>query len=200
MIHVQVVHKVGLFRSALVALLRCEETLHVSASLKRPARQESLCSSPHVWVTDVDCLDDPARTGMPGPGNGQGGRGALLVLTSERKPGALMKAFEAGALGYVNRDGDPSRLIDGIHRVAHGERYVDDSLACDFLQATKLPLTPRELSVLTLAAQGSPVGDIAASLHLSRGTVRNYLASAIRKVGARNRMDAIRISQDAGWL
>lgn len=75
MIHVQVVHKVGLFRSALVALLRCEETLHVSASLKRPARQESLCSSPHVWVTDVDCLDDPARTGMPGPGNGRGAGG-----------------------------------------------------------------------------------------------------------------------------
>ncbi|WTK82734.1 response regulator transcription factor [Streptomyces sp. NBC_01511] len=200
MIHVHVVHRVGLFRSALVALLRCEETLDVSASSRRPAQHEAHGPSPHVWVADIDCLDDPARTGRPGPGNGQGGMGALLVLTSARKPGVLMKAFEAGALGYVNKDGESSRLIEGIHRVARGERYVDDSLACDFLQATKLPLTPRELSVLALAAQGSPISDIATSLHLSSGTIRNYLASAIRKVGARNRMDAIRISQDAGWL
>lgn len=200
MINVQVVHRVGLFRSALVALLRCEETLDVSASPRRPCRQGARGPLPHVWVADIDCLDDPARTGRSGPGNGQGGKGALLVLTSARKPGALLKAFEAGALGYVNKDGDPSRLIEGIHQVARGEQFVDDSLACDFLRATKIPLTPRELSALTLAAQGLPIGEIAHSLNLSSGTIRNYLASAMRKVGARNRMDAIRISQDAGWL
>ncbi|WP_354604742.1 response regulator transcription factor [Streptomyces panacea] len=200
MIIVQVVHRVGLFRSALVALLRCEETLDVSACPKRPSRQGAHGPSPHVWVTDIDCLDDPARTGRSGSGNGQGGMGALLVLTPARKPGALLRAFEAGALGYVNKDGDPSRLIEGIHQVARGERFVDDSLACDFLQATKIPLTPRELSALGLAAQGAPISEIANSLNLSSGTIRNYLASAIRKVGGRNRMDAIRISQDAGWL
>ncbi|WP_330177225.1 helix-turn-helix transcriptional regulator [Streptomyces sp. NBC_01498] len=203
MIRVHVVHRVGLFRSALVALLRCEGTLDVTASPWRPNRQGTQAPSPHVWVTDVDCLDDPAstgRAGRAGSAGGRGDRGALLVLTPEKKPGALLRAFEAGALGYVSRDGDPSRLIDGIHQVANGERFVDDSLACDFLQATKLPMTPRELSVLALAAQGSPISDIATSLHLSSGTIRNYLASAIRKVGGRNRMDAIRISQDAGWL
>ncbi|MFD3519054.1 DNA-binding response regulator [Streptomyces sp. NPDC058653] len=203
MIKVHVVHGVGLFRSALVALLRSEETFDVSDGPQRQTRQGrqgAHSTSPHVWVTDIDCLDDPASTGPRVPGNGQGGKGALLVLTSVRKPGALLRAFEAGALGYVDKDGDPSRLIEAIHQVAGGERFVDDSLACDFLQATKIPLTPRELSALGLAAQGAPIGEIANSLNLSCGTIRNYLASAMRKVGARNRMDAIRISQDAGWL
>ncbi|MFJ2114126.1 MULTISPECIES: DNA-binding response regulator [unclassified Streptomyces] len=207
MIRVHVVHGMGLFRSALVALLRSEDVFDVSSNTSRTAFRGAYGVPPHVYVADIDCLDPPGRTG--GTENVHGSRftrdelgydPALLVLASARKPGALRKAFEAGALGYVSRDGEPGRLVEAIHKVARGERFVDESLAFDFIQAGNMPLTPRELSVLSLAAEGAPIEEIARSLHLSNGTIRNYLAAAIRKVGGRNRMDAIRISQGAGWL
>ncbi|MFD5030770.1 LuxR C-terminal-related transcriptional regulator [Streptomyces sp. NPDC058220] len=199
MIRVLVLHHASLFRSALVALLRSEETLDVTSVSGRTASRSR--TRPHVCVADVDCLDYPVYG--DGAGNATGDPGddpALLVLTTARKPGALRRAFEAGALGYVNKDGEPGRLVEAIHKVARGERFIDESLALDFLQAANMPLTPRELGVLAMAAEGAPIDEIARSLHLSKGTIRNYLAAAIRKVGARNRVDAIRISRGAGWL
>ncbi|RDG39102.1 response regulator transcription factor [Streptomyces corynorhini] len=201
MIRVLVVHKLGLFRSALVALLRPEATLDVSSASGRTAFRGAYGVPPHVYVADIDCLDSPGYREETGfTRDDLGYDPALLVLASSRKPGALRKAFDAGALGYVSKDGEPGRLVEGIHKVARGERFVDETLAFDFLQAAKMPLTPRELSVLALAAEGAPIDEIARSLHLSNGTIRNYLAAAIRKVGGRNRLDAIRISQGAGWL
>ncbi len=87
-----------------------------------------------------------------------------------------------------------------IRQVAQGERFVDSALALDLLHAADTPLTKRELSVLSLAAEGASVSEIARRLHLCHGTVRNYMAAINRKTGARNRVDAIRISQGAGWL
>ncbi|MEW1722155.1 response regulator transcription factor [Streptomyces sp. NPDC093109] len=201
MIRVLVVHKMGLFRSALVALLRPEETLDVSAAAGRTAFRGAYGVPPHVYVADIDCIDSPGYADAAGlTRDDLGYEPALLVLAGARKPGALRKAFDAGALGYVSKDGEPGRLVEGIHRVARGERFVDEALVFDFLQAAEMPLTPRELSVLALAAEGAPIEEIAHSLHLSNGTIRNYLAAAIRKVGGRNRLDAIRISQGAGWL
>jgi two-component system, NarL family, response regulator DesR len=124
----------------------------------------------------------------------------LLVLASANRPGLLKRALEAGALGYVDKEGSPDRLVRGIRRVAEGKRFVDDSLGLGFLKAAEMPLTRRELSVLSLAAEGASVAEIASSLHLSHGTVRNYMAAITRKTGARNRIDAIRISQGEGWL
>lgn len=100
----------------------------------------------------------------------------------------------------MDKEGSPQNLLRGIRRVAEGERFVNDSLGFGFLQAAEMPLTRRELSVLTLAAEGASIAEIAGSLHLSHGTVRNYMAAITRKTGARNRIDAIRISQGRGWL
>ncbi|MEU9981843.1 response regulator transcription factor [Streptomyces sp. NPDC050856] len=150
------------------------------------------------------------RAGRDRGEGGDGGRGparsllhsrtALLVLASAGRPGALRRAFEARALGYVDKDGSPNRLVRAIRKVAEGERFVDESLAFGFLEAARMPLTARELSVLARAAEGESIAEIARGLHLSNGTVRNYMSSATRKVGARNRIDAIRISQGAGWM
>jgi two-component system response regulator DesR len=125
---------------------------------------------------------------------------AILVLATAARPGLLRRAFDARVLGYVNKDAGPQRLLEGIRQVAAGERFVDDSLAFGFLQAAEMPLTPRELSVLTLAAEGTTVAEIARGLHLTEGTVRNYMSAITRKTGARNRVDAIRISRGAGWV
>lgn len=124
----------------------------------------------------------------------------LVVLTDAGKPGNLRRAYDARALGFVNKDRSPDRLPAAVRRAAEGKRFVDESLAVEFMQAADMPLTRRELSVLSLSAEGASVTEIARSLHLGNGTVRNYLAAITRKTGARNRVDAIRISRVEGWV
>ncbi|MGW7367506.1 response regulator transcription factor [Streptomyces sp. NPDC054841] len=188
-------------RSALTALLGKEGDLEVIPSSWRTAAVQAQSLRPHVCVVDIDCPGSAMLGAVAGLARRITKMGAaLLVLATDSRPGLLRRAFDADALGYVSKDGGPQRLLDGIRRVAAGERFVDEALAFGFLQAAEVPLTPRELSVLWLAAEGSTVAEIAHSLHLSRGTVRNYISAITRKTGARNRVDAIRISQHAGWV
>jgi two-component system response regulator DesR len=200
MTRVLVLHSVGLLRSALMALLKAEESFDVFASGWRTARRQAECLRPDVCVVDLDC---PGAVTLLERGQDEPGmeaRTRLVVLATAGRPGALRKAFEARALGYVDKDGSPRRLVRAIRQAAEGERFVDESLAFCFLEASRVPLTAREMSVLARAAEGESIAEIARGLHLSNGTVRNYMASATRKVGARNRIDAIRISQRAGWV
>ncbi|MEU2154980.1 response regulator transcription factor [Streptomyces sp. NPDC019396] len=201
MIRVLLVHDTSLMRSALTALLGKEVDFEVISSSWHSAAVQAQSLRPDVCVVDVDCPGSTMLGAVAGLARRIAGMGtALLVLATGTRPGLLRRAFDAGALGYVSKDGGPQRLLEGIRRVAAGERFVDESLAFGFLQAAEMPLTPRELSVLRLAAEGSTVAEIARNLHLSRGTVRNYMSAITRKTGARNRVDAIRISQHAGWV
>ncbi|MEU3841344.1 response regulator transcription factor [Streptomyces sp. NPDC028635] len=202
MIRVLLVHDASLVRSVLADWLRREDDLRVYDTSWRAAPGRVRSVRPDVCAADLECSDAP---GVPPlgelcgrPADGTGPR--LLVLADAHRPGLLRRAREAGALGYIGKEGAPERLIEGIRRVAEGERFVDDSLGFGFLEAAEMPLTRRELSVLSLAAGGASVAEIAGSLHLSHGTVRNYMAAITRKTGARNRIDAIRISQGQGWV
>ncbi|MFG2138357.1 LuxR C-terminal-related transcriptional regulator [Streptomyces sp. NPDC048650] len=195
MIRVLVVHETRLMRSALAALLRDESDIDAVAACWGTAPGRARSFRPQVCVVDGDCAGSVQATGHPGgPGC------ALLVLVSVCRPGTLRRPVAAQARGFVDKDAPPARLRHAISLVAAGKRYVDHSLMPDFLQAADMPLTPRELSVLSLAAGGASVPEIARELHLSSGTVRNYMAAINRKTGARNRVDAIRISQGAGWV
>jgi two-component system response regulator DesR len=201
-IRVLLVHDACLVRSVLAEWLRRDPELRVDDAPWRSAPGRARSLRPDVCAVDLDCCD---TYGIPPLGDlcrrGTGAKPArLLVLASANRPGLLKRALEAGALGYVDKEGAPERLVHGIRRVAQGERFVDDSLGLGFLRAAEMPLTRRELSVLSLAAAGASVAEIAGNLHLSHGTVRNYIAAITRKTGARNRIDAIRISQGEGWL
>ncbi|MFC3585636.1 DNA-binding response regulator [Streptantibioticus rubrisoli] len=205
MIRVLLVHDTHLLRSALAALLARDGDLDVSTTSWRDFRTVARSALPHVCVVDVECPGSAALTtaahttrscilpGLPDLSR-------LVVLAAASRPGLLRRASQARALGYVNKDGSPESLLRAIRQVARGERFVDSTLALDLVQAADIPLTKRELSVLSLAAEGASVPEIARRLHLSHGTVRNYMAAINRKTGARNRVDAIRISQGAGWL
>ncbi|WP_181512484.1 MULTISPECIES: response regulator transcription factor [unclassified Streptomyces] len=186
-------------RAALADRLAREHDLEVHHTPWRGASRRASALRPHICVADLDCEEN---YGMPPLGDlHTGGPGrALLVLATAGRPGLLRRAAEANALGFVDKAGPVEQLLTGIRQVAEGRRYVDESLGFGFLQAAQSPLTRREFSVLSLAAEGASVAEIARSLHLSNGTVRNYMAAITRKVGARNRVDAIRISQGAGWL
>lgn len=209
MIRVLLVHDTRLLRLGLAALLGRESDLKVATASWEDAGTTVRALRPHVCVVDVECPGSTALAGDSGPTGVTRTAAAplsdatlsnLLVLANAGKPGLLRRASKAKALGFVNRDGSPEGLLRAIRQVAAGKRFIDSSLGFGFLQAAEMPLTPREFSVLSLAAEGAPVSEIARRLHLSNGTVRNYMATINRKTGARNRVDAIRISRVAGWL
>ncbi|UCM87642.1 response regulator transcription factor [Streptomyces marincola] len=200
MIRLLFVHDDTLLRCGLTSLLGAEVDIEIS-SLSWEALTRAEPPPPGtVRLADVTCpgfaryADETVRQ------TGAEDEHGLVVLAPAGRPGLLTRAFEARALGYVSKEAPPQRLLDAIRAVAKGGRYVDDALAYDFLSASRMPLTPRELRVLALAADGAPVPEIAGELWLAEGTVRNYLAAVIRKTGARNRVDAIRIARSAGWV
>ncbi|MFG2712361.1 LuxR C-terminal-related transcriptional regulator [Streptomyces goshikiensis] len=201
MTKVLVLHSVCLVRSALAALLRSEGDFDVTSSGWRAAARQAESLRPDVAVVDLDCPGASAAlladvdAARPLPRSTP-----LLVLARADTPGSLRRAFRTQAQGYVDKDGSPARLVRAIGRVAAGERSIDATLASAFMEADPMPLSPRELSVLARAAEGDSIAEIARALHLASGTVRNYMAAVTRKTGARNRIDAIRISRRAGWV
>ena len=201
MINVLVAEDMHLVRGALIALLEREDDLAVVAEVGHGDRivPAALEHRPDVAVLDVgmpglDGLEAAGRIAAELPGC------RVLMVTGSATPETLRRALAAGAAGFMVKDAPPRELADAIRRVAAGERVVDQGLAARALTAPENPLTERELDVLRMAASGAEPAEIAATLHLSRGTVRNYLGAIVTKLGARNRLDAVRIAADAGWL
>ncbi|MEU0518776.1 response regulator transcription factor [Streptosporangium sp. NPDC006007] len=125
---------------------------------------------------------------------------ALLMLTSFGRPGYLRRALAAGVRGFIPKDASSDELAAAVRRVHSGGRHLDPEMAASAMMAGESPLTERERDSLSLASRGASVGEIAAALHLTEGTVRNYLSGAITKLGAANRITAIRLAQEKGWL
>ena len=123
-----------------------------------------------------------------------------LILTGLPAPGHLRRAVAARAFGFMLKDAPSEELVTVVRRIAAGERVFDPLLAVAALETADNPLSAREIEVLRRFAEGASAADIASELYLSYGTVRNYLASAVTKLGARNRVDAARIAGEAGWL
>ena len=124
----------------------------------------------------------------------------VLVVTTFGRPGYLRRALEAGACGFMVKDAPADQLIEGIRRAAAGVRVVDSELAAASLSLGASPLSQQEARVLAAAAGGASSTEIARRVHLSEGTVRNYLSSAIGKLGAHNRAEAVSLAEDNGWL
>ncbi|MEV0995302.1 response regulator transcription factor [Nonomuraea sp. NPDC050202] len=191
----------NLVRGALVALLAYEEDIEVVAEVDRGDRilAAARASRPDVAVLDIalpgmDGLDAARELHEKLPECG------VLILTGVGTPGLLKKALDAHVRGFMAKDAPSGRLADGIRRVADGERVIDSELAIAAMRPADAPLTPRELDVIGAAADGASVGEIAASLYLAEGTVRNYLSRTTAKLGARSRIDAIRIARESGWI
>jgi two-component system, NarL family, response regulator DesR len=124
----------------------------------------------------------------------------VLILTTFGRPGHLRRAMEAGAVAFLVKDGAAGEPAAAIHRVRAGERVIDPGLAAAALSAGPSPLPARECEVPAAGADGESVAGIAARLHLSEGTARNYLSAAIRKTHARDRIEAVRRAKTRGWL
>ncbi|MBO2452829.1 response regulator transcription factor [Actinomadura barringtoniae] len=201
MIRVLIAEDMHMIRTALAALLRLEDDMEVVAELERGDEvvEAALRLRPDIAVLDIDMpgldgLTAAERLHEKLPGC------RVLVLTGLSQPGNLLRALKVHVQGFIVKDAPAQTLTDGIRRISRGERVIDPELVAAALETGSSPLTARETEVLRVAATGVPVVQIASELSLSQATVRNYLSNAIGKVGARNRIDAIRISRDAGWL
>jgi two-component system response regulator DesR len=188
-------------RGALVALLNLEDDLAVVCEVARGDEilNAALEHQPDVAVIDIDLpgidgLTAAARLHERLPGC------RTLILTSLGRPNTLRRALQAQVSGFLLKDAAPNDLAGAIRRIAAGHRVIDPELALDTWNSQESPLTDRETEVLQLASEGHGPEEIAATLHLSRGTVRNYLTSIVSKLNARNRVDAIRTAREAGWL
>jgi two-component system response regulator DesR len=200
-IRVLVAEDMHMIRSALVALLSLESDMEVVAELDRGDAivQSALDTRPDVAVLDIDL---PGTDGLTAAEelHRRLPECRTLVLTGLSQPGNLLRALKVHVRGFIVKDAPADTLLGGIRRVAAGERVIDPDLVAAALETGASPLTGRETDVLRAAEDGIPTDQIAARLSLSPATVRNYLSNSISKVGARNRIDAIRIARNAGWL
>jgi len=191
----------AMVRGALSALLSLEEDIEIVAEVSRgdevvPAALDAL---PEVALLDIE---------MPG-GDGLDAASTLrkklpschvIILTTFGRSGYLRRAMESGAVGFLLKDAPAPELAQAIRRVMKGERVVDPVLATAALSEGENPLTEREREVLTASEGGATIEDVASMLYLSEGTVRNYLSTAIKKLGTRNRVEAARLAERKGWL
>jgi two-component system response regulator DesR len=191
----------NLVRTALATMLELEDDFDVVAQVSRGDEvvAAALQTRPDIALLDIE---------MPGM-DGLAAAAALshevpdcrlIMLTAFGRPGFLRRAMEAGASGFVVKDAPAEQLADAVRRVARGERVVDPGLAAATLAGGASPLTGRERDVLVAARDGATVADISAKLFLTEGTVRNYLSAAIAKTGVRNRVEAVRVADERGWL
>jgi two-component system, NarL family, response regulator DesR len=190
----------ALVRGALAALLDLESDLTVVAQV---GRGDEVLHAARENAADVALLDVemPGMDGITAAAELKARYPACrsLVVTTFGRPGYLRRALDAGAAGYLLKDAPSHQLADAIRRVHGGLRAVDPELASEAWSEPD-PLTDRERQVLRLAADGQSGADIAGRLHLSEGTVRNYLSEAVGKLGGRNKVDAARIARAKGWL
>jgi two-component system, NarL family, response regulator DesR len=191
----------AMVRGALRALLALEDDIEVVAEVSRADEVIAAAMSfrPDVALMDIE---------MPG-GDGISTAAVLhdalpqcrsLILTTFGKPGFLRRAMDTGTYGFLLKDAPPEHLALAIRRTARGERVVDPGLAALALSEGVSPLTERERQVLAATDRGADLDEIARTLFLSRGTVRNHLSNAIQKLGTRNRSEAARLAESKGWL
>lgn len=200
MIRVVIAEDQGLVLGALAALLDMEDDIEVVATAAdgTEALEKILETEPDVVLTDIEM---PGMTGLELLQTLKERRfpGRVIIVTTFGRSGYLRRALEGGAAGYLLKDAPSEELADAVRRVHQGLRAVAPELAAQAWGEPD-PLTDRERQVLQLAGEGLPNSKIAEELHLSEGTVRNYLSEAIGKLGAANRTEAARLARKQGWL
>jgi two-component system, NarL family, response regulator DesR len=200
MIRVLLAEDQAMVRGALAALLKLEPDIDVVATCGdgEDAWLAIRAHAPDVVLTDIEM---PKLSGLE---LAQRVRAHALevkvvILTTFARPGYLRRALDAGASGYLLKDAPAEKLADALRRVHRGGRAIDPELALEAWSEAD-PLNDRERQVLRFAGEGMSASEIAEQLHLSQGTVRNYLSEAIGKLGVGNRIEAFRLARQKGWL
>jgi two-component system response regulator DesR len=201
MIRVLIAEDQTLVLGALAALLRLEDDLEVVGTAGNGKDALALCRQlvPDIVLTDVEM---PQMTGLELAAQlaEEGLSSKVMILTTFARSGFLRRALSAGVRGYLLKDAPAETLAGAIRLVHGGGRAIAPELALESWNAGQDPLSDRERQVLRLAGEGKTSAEIARQVHLSEGTVRNYLSEAISKLNAGNRIEAYRMAREAGWL
>ncbi|MCZ8165497.1 response regulator transcription factor [Silanimonas sp.] len=201
MIRIVLAEDQALLRGALAGLLALESDIDIVAeagdgdSAWKAVQQHQ----PDLLLTDIEM---PGLTGLDLAAKVQEAKLAtrVVIVTTFARGGYLRRALDAGVRGYLLKDAPVEKLAQALRDVHRGGRAIAPELAVDAWREEADPLTDRERAVLRLAGEGLSSQDIAEQLHLSNGTVRNYLSEAIGKLGAANRVEAHRLARQKGWL
>lgn len=201
MIKVLLAEDQAMIREALAALLSFEDDIEVVAQVGRgdEVLDAAIQARPDVALLDIEM---PGKDGLTAAAElrRQSPKTKVVILTTFGRPGFLRRAMESGVSAFLVKDSPADKLADTIRKVLNGQKVIDPDLAAAALSEGDNPLTQRETDVLRAAKDGATIAEIASSLYLSEGTVRNYLSSCIQKTGARNRAEAVRSAEEHGWL
>ncbi|WP_136607654.1 response regulator transcription factor [Paenibacillus dokdonensis] len=200
MIQIVIAEDQRLLRGALASLLDLEDDLQVVGQAGDGAEALSLIlkMKPDVCLLDIEM---PVQTGIEVAEllKTESSPCRVIILTTFARPGYFERAVKAGVSGYLLKDEPSDRLAESIRRVMQGHRAISPELIFDSV-SQKNPLTPRECEILQLIAAGKTANEIARSLHLSHGTVRNYISEILNKLEVKNRIEAISMAEENGWL
>ncbi|MEU0568119.1 response regulator transcription factor [Nonomuraea sp. NPDC005983] len=201
MIRILIADDEHLIREAIAGLLELEDDFEIVGQVASgdEALKTALRLRPDVALLDLQ-MPPPDGIEVARQLTNQLPECRSIIVTSHGRPGYLKSALSAGVRGFLPKTTSSRNLAQVVRKIAAGGRHVDPELAAEAIGAGDSPLTPREADVLALARDGAPVDEIAQRVSLSRGTVRNYLAAAIAKLGASNRHEAARIAAEHGWI
>jgi two-component system, NarL family, response regulator DesR len=189
-----------LLRGALVALLELEEDLTVVAEAATSTDAVRLAHQHRPDIAVLD-LEMPPADGLRAAEQIRAELPTRIVMvTRHARPGVLRRALSAGVSGFVPKTTPAARLAEILRDIAAGRRYVDPDIAASALTESECPLTDRELQVLRVSRTGASVNEIAAQVHLAPGTVRNYLSTAMAKLGVSSRHAAAHRAWEQGWI
>jgi two-component system response regulator DesR len=201
MIRVLIAEDQGLVLGALAALLKLEPDLDIVGVARDGERAFELTKTlrPDIVMTDIEM---PLMTGLElATAIGELGLPCkILIVTTFARPGFLRRALKAGVRGYLLKDAPSETLATAIRTIHQGGKVIAPELAMESWNGGEDPLNERERQVLRLAGEGKTSSEIAGQIHLSEGTVRNYLSEVISKLNAKNRVEAYRLAREAGWL
>ncbi|MBO0410384.1 response regulator transcription factor [Enterococcus hulanensis] len=199
MIKVLIVEDQGVLSSALAMILNLENDLEVIGTAKDGIEATSMIQQnyPDVVLTDIEM---PNKTGLELAEEFKDSSIKLMILTTFARDGYFEKAVAAEVSAYLLKDTPSEELIDHIRSVVSGKKYFEPSLVTGYLNHQRNPLTQKELEILTLISEGNTSKDISAKLYLSDGTIRNYISIIINKLAAKNRIEAVAIAKENGWL
>ncbi|GIP48939.1 Transcriptional regulatory protein DegU [compost metagenome] len=200
MIRIVIAEDQRMLRGALASLLDLEDDLEVVGQAGDGAGALALIETlrPDVCLMDIEM---PLMSGLEVAEKlqAQGSPCRVIILTTFARPGYFERAVKTGVQGYLLKDESSDRLAEAIRRVMAGHREASPELVFGSLRRDN-PLTAREQEILRLAAEGRTAGEIAGSLHLSYGTVRNYISEVLNKLEVKTRIEAVRLAEENGWI
>ena len=201
MIRLIIAEDQAMVRGALASLLSLEPDIEVVAQLERGdlVLEAALTHRPDIALLDIEM---PGCSGLDAAAllHERSPEIKVLILTTFGRPGYMRRAMANGASGFLLKDAPAEQLAAAVRRACAGERVVDPALAAAALGLGESPLTEREREVLATSRHHATVAQLAGALFLSPGTVRNHISSAMGKLGAPNRADAVRRAEEQGWL